>query len=392
MSRITATDLSATDQCVLCGMCSAVCPTYQLNGVEMESPRGRISIIQHYADLSSTPSKHALDHIGHCTGCNQCQSICPSLVPFEKLIDQFKYQHADQNSFFMRFFLKLATKPRGFNRFKSIAKLYKNSTLPRLIRYPAVLRHAHQLLNHIHDVKQTQTERLTTEKHKASVGLFIGCTEQLLDQQTLNDTLQVLAYFDVQVIAPEEQFCCGALHQHNGHPDTANHLSQKNEKLFSQHKIKQVLFCASGCGRQLKQSKTDIEFIDVLTFISPYLASHPASFKPLDKEIYIHDSCSSHSLKTNHITTQLLKKIPSIQLKNISSNSCCGAGGSNHLFYPELAKELIADKIQQIKQTPPKFLVSDNIGCSLHFKKQLAASGIDVEVIHPISLIARQLK
>ncbi len=390
MNSISSTDLSATDQCVLCGMCSSVCPTYKHRPVEMESPRGRISIIQAYAQQSTPPTPQALQHINHCTGCNLCQSICPSQVPFEQLIDQFKSLHSGKNSLLMSIFLHIATKPHGFNRLKPFINTCKKLGLFKLLRFSSIISNAQQLLECIHDGKQI-TSPISKPLNDASVALFIGCTEELFDQKTLTDVLQVLADLGIHTVIPEQQFCCGALHQHNGHPKTARQLLHNNARFFSEHNVKQVVFCASGCGRQLQQIDSNIKYTDIMSFIHSHLASNKIKFNALDADVYIHHSCSAHSLHISATTTKLLSQIPQMRLINITNDSCCGAGGSNLLFQAELAKEIIADKIHALDDASPRFLISDNLGCSLHFKKQLARSGIDVEVIHPVSLIARQL-
>ena len=378
------------DQCVQCGLCSAYCPTYQLNPLEAESPRGRLAIIQYDAQQIAPVSHTALKHINHCVGCNQCQTVCPSKVPFEALIDQFKANHLEINPLSVKLLLNTIKKPGGANSIKRFLQTYKKLGLQKrlqpLFRF-SPFSGIHPLLKLISKGSQHQPK---PQSQPESVALFTGCTGQIFDQQTLNDSISLLEHIGIAVTIPDKQYCCGALHQHNGFPDIAQELAAKNTSQFLQQNIKQVIFSANGCGRQLKTLSSEIQYTDIISFIYPHIDS--LKFNPLNEEVFIHFSCSNSSLEdTSKLTSQLLQRIPGLQVTDISQNSCCGAGGSNLISQPRLASELIRDKIQQIKSNPPRYLLSDNIGCSLHFKNQLTSSGLELEVIHPVTLITRQL-
>lgn len=346
--------------------------------------------MQNDAQQATMTSHKALDHIDHCIGCNQCQKVCPSKVPFEALIDQFKSRHTETNPPALRLLLKAVKKPGGLNSAKKRLQIYKKSGLQKILQPLFQLTPfsaSHQLLRFICHETQHQPKAVTTPR---SVALFTGCSGQVFDQRTLNDTIKVLEYLNITVTIPENQYCCGALHQHNGFPEIARELDIKNTAQLLQKNIKQVIFTANGCGRQLKTSSSEIQYTDIMSFIYPYI--NGMKFKPLNEDIYIHYSCSNASLKdSSQLTSDVLGKIPGLQITDISENSCCGAGGSKLISQPALTEKLARDKIQQIKNKSPQYLLSDNIGCSLHFKQQLANAGIQVDVIHPVSLLAMQL-
>ena len=72
--------------CVHCGFCLATCPTYQLLGNELDSPRGRIYLIKQMLE-GATASKVTVTHLDRCLTCRACETTCPSGVQYGKLLD-----------------------------------------------------------------------------------------------------------------------------------------------------------------------------------------------------------------------------------------------------------------------------------------------------------------
>lgn len=406
MNKKYATDnwrqaiLEDSDLCVLCGMCVPQCPTYQVYQRESESPRGRISLIQAYArgELSADPT--LIEHINHCVGCMACQSLCPSKVPYGRLIDQAKQQLFKQlpPPPGIRQLLKSTLKASGMNRYQPLLSVYKQSGLAWLVNktsdwLPDRTRSATDL------AQQTQSGHLDSYypsdiTSKGQLALFTGCMGNMFDLQTLNSSIRLLNHFGYDVHVPEQQYCCGALHQHNGQMEHARSLGQDNDEMFSNLDIDGLIYSSNGCGSQLQQQLQKVQSFDILDFLLNHTRIKSSDFQPLPAKVLIHESCSSRNvLKKTGLSQQLLSLIAELELIPIEDDStCCGAGGSHQLQFPQLSQQLLAPKLQQLAEAGARYLVSDNLGCSLHIQAGITRQQLSTRVLHPVTLLALCLK
>lgn len=382
--------ISQTDLCVMCGMCLPHCPTYQLYQTETESPRGRIALIQSIENKQIEPTQKALKHIDHCLNCLNCETICPSKVPYGKLIDQFRQQHQKRisRSFISKQILTRCAKPSGLETFHSVAGL---PIIKQLLKLSAPLAGISSSLLSAPAIK-LKTFYPASIQSRGSVSFFTGCSGKHLDASTLNDAAQILNQLGFDVLIPDEQNCCGALHQHNGLQEVAQSLMTKNQAQLQQEDSLAILFFSPACGASLQQLK-QIPVRDIRSFIDEQLQLHPLKFHPCDSSVALHESCSHRNMqKIKQLNHQLLSHIPDIHVTESAQPAlCCGAGGLQTLNYPQQASSLLNTKLASFDLTQTNILLSDNIGCSLHIKSAITAYNPDIEVLHPVSLLARQL-
>ena len=392
--------LEDSDLCVLCGMCVPQCPTYKIYQQESESPRGRISLIQAYARGELSTSQKLLEHLDHCLGCMACQAICPSKVPYARLIDQAKQQLYIETPppGRIRNLLKNTLKASGLSHYQALFTGYKKSGLAWMVNktsawLPDSTRSALELAQQVQagHLAPFYPSEITA---KAQLGLFTGCMGNIFDIQTLTSSIRLLNHFGYDVHVPEQQYCCGALHQHNGQMEQAQLLARNNDELFSRLNIEALIYSSNGCGSQLQQQLQEIQSYDILDFLIKYSDIQASDFQPLPARVVIHESCSSQNvLKKTGLAQRLLSLIPELELISIQdSSTCCGAGGSHQLQFPELSQQLLAPKLEQLTDKQPGYLVSDNLGCSLHIQAGLKRKGLSIEVLHPVSLLALALK
>lgn len=392
--------LEDSDLCVLCGMCVPQCPTYQVYQRESESPRGRISLIQAYAKGELEADQILLEHINHCLGCMACQSICPSKVPYGRLIDQAKqqlYQQAPPPGS-IRQLLKSTLKASGMNRYQPLLRIYKQSGLAWLANktaawIPDTTRSALDLAQQV-DTGRLASYYPSVTPCQGRLALFTGCMGNMFDQQTLMSSIRLLNHFGYDVQVPQQQFCCGALHQHNGQMAQARSLAQSNDKLFSSLDIDGLIYSSNGCGSQLQQQLQQTHSFDIVDFLLNHTSIQSSDFKPLPAKVLIHESCSSQNvLKKTGLSQQLLSLIPQLKLIPAETNArCCGAGGSHQLQFPQLGQQLLRPRLEQLTVNPCEYLVSDNLGCSLHIQAGLRRQQLSTQVLHPVSLLALCLK
>ena len=416
----------ATDRCVKCGMCLQVCPTYLATLNESESPRGRLSLIQSMVKNELACSDQLVAHLDSCLQCRACEDICPSDVSYGAIIDQglaFADKHKTRSQLhriskktglaiikspaYLQQFLGLLsiTQFSGFNWITGLLLSLFNSELALFFRRLPVIR----------TFSYHKKYYAATNEHRGDVALFTGCIAKSFDSQTLESTVNVLNKLGYGVHIPFEQVCCGALHQHNAAPQTAKKLQRENVTAFDNLNIEAIISTASGCGSMLKESDknppsdssfnttsqtsgtgSDKNFSDKVVDISQFLTTidwpDNVTLDELNKTIAVHDPCSLRRVLHQHNEPhQLLKKITAANIIPLPGNdSCCGAAGSYMLTHPGMAKQLRDSKLQQLNDTPVDYLATSNIGCALHFKQGMANHS-DIEVIHPIVLIDRQL-
>lgn len=391
----TSSTLSDTDLCVMCGMCLPQCPTYQLYQSETESPRGRIALMQAIDQGKISADSKTLTHIDHCLGCLNCQTICPSRVPYGRLIDEFRHQYGTdiEKPARARWLLRQIASDHGLRHYASALNI---PLIKPLIRGLSAISGGQQ--PGIDSLLDQRTSSLKpfypakTEVNMGEVRLFSGCVGTLADSVTLQDTAQLLNQLGFNVHIPAEPACCGALHQHNGQTSLAGQLLNQTAQLLNTDDETPLLFFSPACGQQLARSDS-LQAVDARWFILQQLKQQNCSFRPLEKAVALHESCSQRNTSTQRtINRDLLQLIPQLELIESSSPSlCCGAGGLQGLNYPEQGQALAEQKARSFALDQVELLISDNIGCSLHMKTALKRYNKSIEIIHPISLLARQL-
>ena len=398
--------LADADICVKCGLCLPHCPTYTLTQDENESPRGRIALIQAWAGGHLPASEKLIEHIDNCLLCRSCEKVCPAIVPYGRLIDNFRGRvYAKRQSSLALSLLKKISHNKTINRLaQSGLGVYQTSLLQktaRLLKLPKLLR-LDKIDRLLPDTDQTNREPLkpyysASGEVKGTVGLFTGCMGSLLDKETVTAAIKVLTAVGFNVSLPEQQTCCGALDLHDGDLETAGRLEKINCSALSERNLEAIVTIASGCGGQL-QEYSQREFADKVVDISQFLNQSGCNLSgqltPLTASVSLHTPCSlKNVMREEQGALKLLQQLPELNITALpEAIQCCGSAGSYMLRHPKMAQALLGDLLETTLKTQPDYLVSSNIGCALHIAAGLRERGINSEVIHPIVLIARQLR
>lgn len=385
-------DLSAADQCVMCGMCQPHCPTYHAEHLESESPRGRLSMILGLAQGQQTTDSSISKHIESCSGCGACEAICPSRVPFIQLMDDSKHV-LPRKSLALKTLLLLVRHPARYPLLKSMMQSQKFGGLLRLFGF--LDKSSKNLQKTAH--KTQKTERLASfypanGNIRGNIGLFTGCITQLFDKATLHDSVRLLTHCGYNVHISPQQVCCGALHQHNGEADTAQRLIEQNQRVFQTSTIDTVVFTATGCGAQLKSQLKGVKTMDIMQFINENKLLKQLQLKPINAKTLVHEPCSQRNQLKLPDITPLINAIPDLKLNSLTENQfCCGAGGINMLTAAESATKLRINKIKDIEAQSPGIVVTTNYGCALHLASGLEnlSKNKEIEFCHPVSLLVR---
>jgi len=416
--------------CVHCGFCLPACPTYQLWGEEMDSPRGRIHLITQLLN-GAEASDAAAAHIDRCLGCMACVPACPSGVRYDRLIEAARSwteeppsgppplpprsarERAVRAAIFQVFpyprRLRLLTAPLRAAQRTGLDRLLDRSGLADRLspELAAALRVAPAGASRP-PVQRGPVQRPAARRgplqrvpargeRRAVVGMLLGCVQRVFFPQVNAATARVLAAEGCDVIIPAGQGCCGALPLHGGRLSQAAKFARQTIDVFQRAGVDAVIVNAAGCGSAMKDYADLLagdpawaaraanlagkvrDFSEFLAELGPAATRHP-----LPVNAAYHDAC--HLAHAQRITAQpreLLLAIPGLRLTEIADGStCCGSAGIYNLVQPDTARELGERKARTVQATGASLLVSANPGCAMQIAAALSAQGAALPMAH----------
>ena len=388
--------LPDASECMRCGQCVSHCPTYQLFETDTQTPRSRVRTISKLLnDLSVTDEE--IQHLNDCLSCRACEAVCPSRMAYGHFFDQAKARLKKSMPASAKWALWFIEHKRLRAGLMPFLWLYRKTALSKLLRKTGLLGKlgvvdaeallttpALQALSGHYPAKTAKRGR---------VALFTGCVAEHFDRETLNAAIRLLNAIGFDVLIPQEQGCCGAIHQHNGL--SATDLMENNLKAFNAMDVEAVLYTATGCGAMLAEYSTESgpnaqAFNSRLQDINAFLLAHwpqGLALKPARLTVAVHEPCSQRNvLKNQQAVYDLLAKIPDLRVEALPDNAtCCGAGGSYMLTHPDNAQQLRRNKLDLIDRMQPNRVVSGNFGCAVFL------AGGSAQIVHPLTLLAGQL-
>lgn len=395
----------AIDRCVHCGLCLAACPTYDLLGEEMDSPRGRIFLMKEALE-GSFSSDDVAPYIDRCLGCMACTTACPSGVEYGELLSPFR---------------ALAEKQRSRPAMNSLTRRLVRETLP----YPGRFRAAYQLGKlagpaaklapaALAPMLELLPDRLPNAEplpafipaqgnRRARVALLTGCVQQVLSPEINWATARVLARNGVEVVIPQDQGCCGSLSMHIGEHGQARQLASRNLRVFPTD-VDAVITNAAGCGSGIGEYSLLFagdedeapagEFSELALDITVFLdrlgiETPPELSEPM--RVAYHDACHlAHAQGVTEEPRRLLESIPGLELLEIPDGiTCCGSAGTYNIEQPELAQRLGEQKIANALSVRPHLIVTGNIGCMVQIQNHARRQGDPLPVLHTVMVLDR---
>ena len=399
-------DLDALRSCVHCGICLPQCPTYLVLGEEMDSPRGRLYLIRAAAEGRLALTDTFARHLDLCLGCRACESACPSGVPFGSLLEATRAQFRRQrpsDSLISRLIFAVFPEPARLGALLAPLRLYQRSGLQALVRRSGVLRRLPRLAAMdalLADVPAADPlpERVAARgTSRGRVGLLIGCVQRHLYPRVNHDTARLLALAGWDVVIPRDQGCCGALDLHGGRLDEMRARARRLAASFPPD-VDFVVTNAAGCGSAMKEyghwmpgDPDVVRFADRTRDVTELLADADLPLGPVNLTAAYHDACHlAHGQRIRREPRALLARIPGLRLVDLpESELCCGSAGIYNLLEPEMADRLLERKLDRIVETGARAVVTANPGCMLQIAKGARARGLDLEVLHPVEVLAR---
>src|SRR5262245_8004497 len=388
----TDRDLAA---CVACGLCLPHCPTYRVTGEESASPRGRIAAMRSVADGLAEPDERFAGFMDLCLACRACEDVCPSHVPFGRMMEHARVQIEPLRSRRARFLrwlgLDVVLPHRKALWLAAALQPIGRVVVPKRVR--AITPKRSELFRRLPRVTEPSGEA------RGTVALLSGCVQDRWFRDVNRATIRVLARNGWRVTVPRDQQCCGALAAHNGRLDTARALAERNVRTFADADV--VVVNASGCGAHLQDLGDVVDSggsralagksRDVMAFLfDEGLSTSPAADPGFGRVAY-HDAC--HALRVQHVREQpraLLRTIPGLEVVDIANTDvCCGAAGLYNVLEPEMSSELRRRKAEAVAATGATVLASANPGCTMQIAAGLRGLGAGIEVLHPIQILDR---
>jgi glycolate dehydrogenase iron-sulfur subunit len=403
---MTGIDRELVSACVHCGFCLPTCPTWGLWREEMDSPRGRIYLMEGLADGTLRLNQTVVEHFDRCLGCMACVTSCPSGVQYDRLIEQTRatiereYRRPRHERALRSTLLALVAHPRRLRMALGLTAMGRRLPLPALLRPLVDL--APPWRSGAEPPELTEaTGRLT-----GRVGLLTGCVQRVLFGDVNAATARVLAAHGLEVVAPRAQGCCGALAVHAGLHDAGLQHARRTIDTFDEAGVDLVVSNAAGCGSNLK------DYAHLLAD-DPAYAERAAAFsarardvsellagleprverKPLAVRVALQDSCHlAHAQGVRAEQRALLAPIPGLALAEPEDQAlCCGSAGIYNLVQPEAALELGRRKAERVLAVEPDAYAAANPGCLLQVSAALRRAGRPLPAFHPIELVDASL-
>ncbi|MCG7572896.1 glycolate oxidase subunit GlcF [Phaeobacter sp. CNT1-3] len=390
--------------CVHCGFCTATCPTYQVLGDELDSPRGRIYQIKDMLENERVPDEKTVKHVDRCLSCLACMTTCPSGVHYMHLVDHareyiennYKRPFTDRAlrwvlaqilPYPMRFRLALMGAKIG----RPFARLMPDARLRAMLEMAP---------KHIPPVSRNDDPQTFTSEQprKMRVALMTGCAQKALNTDINDATIRLLKRMGCDVVIPEGAGCCGALTHHMGKTKDSHDAAAKNIHSWIREMdgdgLDAIVINTSGCGTTVKDYghmfRSDPLASDAAR-VSAIAMDVSEVLMKLDlpegegKELTIayHAACSlQHGQKIKTYPKDLLKKAGFTVVEPADSHLCCGSAGTYNLMQPEISGQLKQRKVRTLEAKNPDIIAAGNIGCMMQI-----GSATEVPIVHTVELL-----
>ncbi len=390
--------------CIHCGFCTATCPTYQILGDELDSPRGRIYLIKDMLENDRPADAKTVLHIDRCLSCLACMTTCPSGVHYMHLVDHARahIERTYKRPMFERFLrwtlARILPYPNRFRMALMAAKVGRPfSGLMPDKRLRAMLEMAPKKIPPVSRNDIPQTFAAIGQK-KMRVALMTGCAQRALNTDINDATIRLLTRLGCDVVIARDMGCCGALVHHMGREGESQAAAARNIRAWVAEDVSggldAIVINTSGCGTTVKDyghmfrndplaedaARISALAMDVTEVLAKLELPECAA---KDLRVAYHAACSlQHGQQIKTHPKDLLKRVGFTVVEPADSHLCCGSAGTYNLMQPEISKELKSRKINTIEAISPDIIAAGNIGCMMQI-----GTGTDIPVVHTVELL-----
>ncbi|MEM9268366.1 MAG: glycolate oxidase subunit GlcF [Pseudomonadota bacterium] len=390
--------------CVHCGFCTATCPTYQVLGDELDSPRGRIYLMKDMLESGRPADAKTVKHIDRCLSCLSCMSTCPSGVHYMHLVDHARahieetYKRPFTDRALRAILAFILPHPTRFRLALLGAKIaYPFRKLMPDARLRAMLDMVPKQIPPVSRTDDPQSHA-AQGKRVMRVALMTGCAQRALDTDINDATVRLLTRLGVEVVIAKGMGCCGALTHHMGKTEDSHQAAARNIKAWMAEKeaggLDAIVINTSGCGTTVKDyghmfrndalAQEAAEVSDLACDISELLARLDLSAAKAPKlKVAYHAACSlQHGQQIKSTPKDLLRAAGFEVVEPRDPHLCCGSAGTYNLLQPEISAELKTRKVATLQERRPDVISAGNIGCMMQI-----GSATDTPVVHTVELL-----
>ena len=390
--------------CVHCGFCTATCPTYQVLGDELDSPRGRIYLIKDMLEKGHPADERTVRHIDRCLSCLACMTTCPSGVHYMHLIDHARahvektYRRPFMDRVLRAVLSRVIPYPGRFRLALLGAKMAR--PFQRLIPDARLRAMVAMAPKRVPPVSRNDDAQVFPAQgaRRMRVALMTGCAQKALNTDINDSTIRLLRRLGCEVVVAKGAGCCGALTHHMGKEAMAHGSAAANIRAWMAEKsaggLDAIVINTSGCGTTVKDyghmfrlgpmaaeaaeiSRLTRDISEVLVTLGLPEAA------PKGLRVAYHAACSlQHGQQVKSAPKDLLKRAGFEVVEPADSHLCCGSAGTYNLLQPVISAELKRRKVATLEAKAPQVIAAGNIGCMMQI-----GSGTGVPVVHTVELL-----
>jgi glycolate oxidase iron-sulfur subunit len=388
-SRLSDDDLAT---CVHCGLCLDACPTFRITGLETESPRGRIYLMTQWKRGTMAFDEGQVRHIDLCLGCRTCEAVCPSGVPYGRIIEAGRADVED---------LRRPSVKRKVSRFalrqllahpRRLLAAGAATRAAQALRLTSAARSGRQLpplQSRFRPPAGNVAPAVGERKHR--VAFLVGCVMPILYPQSHRAAVRLLQLAGCEVWFPPGERCCGALFAHNGDLEGAERLRDVNMRTYAAGSFDALVVDSAGCGAHLKDFYPELR--GRVKDLTEWLAEVglPEPKREVKMRVSYQDACHlAHAQRVRKQPRDLIRSVPGVELVEMRHpDICCGAAGLYSTLEPEMSSRILKEKLDDLLGTGADMVVAANPGCQMQLESGLRGRGSGMKVEHVADLLAR---
>lgn len=390
--------------CVHCGFCTATCPTYQILGDELDSPRGRIYLIKDMLENDRVPDARTVKHVDRCLSCLACMTTCPSGVHYMHLVDhareyiERRYKRPLSDRALRWILARILPYPGRFRLALLGAKIAR--PFARLMPDARLRAMIEMAPRNIPPVSRNDDPQnfAPTKQSKMRVALMTGCAQKALNTDINDATIRLLTRLGCEVVVTAGAGCCGALTHHMGKTRESHAAAAKNIQAWSLEMdgagLDAIVINTSGCGTTVKDYghmfrndalANDAARVSSITMDVSELLMKLEMPEGSDTGVTVayHAACSlQHGQRIKTYPKDLLKRVGFGVVEPADSHLCCGSAGTYNLMQPKISKQLKMRKVRTLEAKNPDVIAAGNIGCMMQI-----GSGTELPIVHTVELL-----
>ncbi|HXC78746.1 MAG TPA: (Fe-S)-binding protein [Candidatus Acidoferrum sp.] len=378
--------------CVHCGLCLDACPTFRATGLETESPRGRIQLMTEWKRGTLPFTEEQARHIDLCLGCRTCEAVCPSGVPYGRIIEagRAEVEHI---------------------RRPSSKRWLARTALRQVVGHPTRLRIAGSMTRAAQTVGLTRIARVGRQlppleapfraprtgtvpaigPRRYRVAFLVGCVMPILYPRSHDAAVRLLQLAGCEVWFPEGERCCGALLAHNGDLEGAARLREANMRIYGRDQFDALVVDSAGCGSHLKDFYPELN--GRVKDLTEWLGE--VGLPPAEREVKVRvtyqDACHlAHAQRIRKPPRDLIRALPGIEFVEMRHPEiCCGAAGLYSTLEPSMSTTILREKTDDVLSTRATVVVTANPGCQMQLSTGIRSRGSSMHVEHIAELLVR---